>query len=115
MPFECGKLHIQTAASLARPKTPQELRGWYNGHEENCAPPNSSVTAAVILWWIWHTYWSYAERWRTCGAVHERTLRHDWHECLTLQSYDLFQGVPPTDSDRWVAWVLFYALVILYS
>src|SRR5215510_15716703 len=61
---------------------------------------------------IWHTYWSYAERWRTCGAVHERTLRHDWHECLTLQSYELFQGVPPTDSDRWVAWVLFYALVI---
>ena len=69
----------------------------------------------VIPRLFWRTYWFFSERWRTFGEVNSRMLRHDWHACLTLQSYGLFQGVLPTDSDIWVAWVLFYALVILYA
>jgi hypothetical protein len=49
MPFGGGKLHARIAASRARPKPQQELRGWENGHEENGVPSHRQVKAAAIL------------------------------------------------------------------
>jgi len=63
---------------------------------------------------LWHTYWSFFERWHIFDAGHSRTLRHDWHGYPSLQWYELSQDVPSMDSDIWVAFALFYALVNLY-
>src|SRR6266478_8494038 len=115
MPFESGKFPARTAASRGCPKRQRELLGWYNGPEENCAPPSTPVTASATLWLLWHTYWSFVERWHICGAVHSRTLRYDWHGYPSLQWDELCQDVPSRDSDIWVAFDLFYALGSLYS
>jgi hypothetical protein len=115
MPFASGKFHAQTAASLGCPKRPRALLGWYNGHEENCVPPSTPVTASAIPWWLWHPSWSCFEKWHICGEGHSRTLRHDWHRCPALQWSELSQDVLAMDSAIWVACALFYALVNFYS
>src|SRR6266446_8776981 len=115
MPFESEKFPAQTAAFLVRLKRQRELLGWYNGPEENCASPSTPVTASAIPWLLWHTYWSFFERWHIFDAGHSRTLRHDWHGYPSLQWDELSQDVPSMDSDIWVAFALFYPLVHLYS
>src|SRR6266436_6973127 len=77
-----------------------------NQHPEKCIL-GTGCTIAV--------YWSFVERWHIFGAVHSRTLRHDWHGYLSLQWYELSQDVPSRDADIWVAFDLFYVLVHLYS
>src|SRR5438105_15285420 len=115
MPFESEKFPAQISAVLVGLKRPQELLGWYNEPEGNCAPPSTPVTASAIPWWLWHRYWSFVERWHIFGAGHSRTLRHDWHGYPSRQGSELSQDVLAMDSDIWGACDLSYVLVPLYA
>src|SRR5947209_18843339 len=75
MPCESEKFPAQISAFLVGLKRLQELLGWYNEPEGNCAPPSTPVTASAIPWLLWHMYWSFVERWHIFGAGHSRTLR----------------------------------------